>query len=239
MAGQDFARVKAPRKREEKESAGGSLGTIAGILFAAVACFAAGFWLGGAQQSLPETVDSKAAAVQAELDKKLAELKLQQVKIEELEESLAQWKKRVEQKASDKLGELQFYKNLPKQSVTPAPMAEAPPAPVAAKPAEKPLAPKAVDATAATAAPASVASAAGGVYRLQIVSYQSKEDAAAFQRKLFNSGFSASVQAADLPGRGTWYRVYAGPYADETSALTAQRDIQEKFKIRGLLIRDR
>ena len=237
MAGQDFARVKAPRKREEKESAGVSLGTIAGILFATVVSFAAGFWLGGAKEKLPEAADEKVAAVQAELDRKLAELKLQQVKIEELEESLAGWKKRVEQKASDKLGELQFYKNLPKQSVTPAPMAEAAPAPVAAKPAEKPLAPKTVDATAATVAAANAASAGG--YRLQIVSYQSKEDAAVFQRKLFNAGFSASVQAADLPGRGKWYRVYAGPFTDEVTALAAQHDIQAKFKIRGLLVRDR
>ena len=232
MAGQDFARVKAPKKKQEKESAGGSLTTVFGIIFVAVACFAAGFWLGGAKEKLPETADAKVAAVQKQLDEKLAQLKLQQAKIDELEESLAGWKKRMEQKASDKLGELQFYKNLPKQSVTPAPMAEVAEQPSPAKEASA-LPTKSIDAQAKPATPKA------GSYRLQIASSQSKKDAANFQRKLFDAGFSASVQAVDLPGRGTWYRVYAGPYADEATALTAQHDIQSKFKVRGLLIRDR
>lgn len=234
MAGQDFARVKAPRKSQESDSSGSSLATVTGILFAAVVCFAAGYWLGGAQGSLPQSPDGRLAALQGQVDEKLAELKLQQAKIEELEETLAGWKKRMEEKASDKVGELQFYKNLPKQSVTPAPMVEAANSP-APPSAEKPAAPKAAAAPVGSGKPA----VSEQTYRLQIVSSQSKKDAAAFQRKLFDAGFSASVQPVDLPGRGKWYRVYAGPYADEAAALTAQRDIQAKFKIRGLLVRDR
>lgn len=247
MAGQDFARVKAPkRKKQESNPASGSLAAIFGIVFAAIVCFAAGYWLGGSQGNLPETANGKLAAAQAQLDEKMAQLKLQQARIDELEESIVKWKNRVEQKASDKLGELQFYKNLPRQSVTPAPISEAASMPAAAKPspaageAEK-TAPRTIDAPAAEMVkkePPASKTSDKQAYRLQIVSYQSRDDAASFQRKLFNAGFSASVQPVDLPGRGKWYRVYAGPFTDEASALKARHDIQARMKIRGMLVRD-
>lgn len=245
MAGQDFARVKAPKQKQEADHTGRSMATVLGVIFTAIVCFATGYWLGGAQGGQLQGADAGLAAIQARLDEKTAQLRLQQARIEELEESIVQWKNRVERKASDRLGELQFYENLPRQSVTPAPISGAASAAAAGSPAKaeaaKPAAVADADAPAAAAVAEKPAAAAGvrDSYRLQIISYREKSDAVTFQRKLFNAGFSASIQPVDLPDNGRWYRVYAGPYSGRAAAEKARKDIRSAMKIRGLLIRER
>jgi TPR repeat protein len=69
----------------------------------------------------------------------------------------------------------------------------------------------------ATAVPQTTPGAAGG-FVLQIGSYQSEADAMESWRiyKIAHAAaaeFEANVQRADLPGKGTWYRLRIGPFA--------------------------
>jgi cell division septation protein DedD len=97
-------------------------------------------------------------------------------------------------------------------AVQPAPVAPAPQ--VAAPPPAAPPAP-------------TVASAVSGGALLQVGAYPSEELAQeAWQnfRAQFPgvaTGLSSDIQRADLGERGIWYRVRVGPFADESSAVTA------------------
>jgi cell division protein FtsN len=91
---------------------------------------------------------------------------------------------------------------------------------IAAIPASTPTATKAVVATPSTTA---ARQAMSGVV-LQIGSYRSEAEA----RQSWNafksehdaaSGYQSDVKAVDLGGRGTWYRLRMGPFADRKSAL--------------------
>jgi len=138
MAGQDFAQLKAPTK-PESDGGYGSLLVVFGIAFVAVACFAAGFWLGGNRGAQHELANPELDAAQAQLKVKTARTQLLQAKIDALEDLVAEWKKKAEEGASAKVGELKFYHDLPKQSVTPAPVsADSPAANTTLRPALPP-----------------------------------------------------------------------------------------------------
>lgn len=65
-------------------------------------------------------------------------------------------------------------------------------------------------------------------YVIQAMSTSNRTDAYAARKRIMAEGFPAGIFEADLPGRGTWYRVYIGPYETETEArpaLEAVRDI--------------
>lgn len=206
-----------------------------GIIVIAGLCFAAGFWLGGNQQKPVVDGTNKAELAQArsQLQKSEAASEVLQAKIDELEEQVALWKKRAGAGAHTKVGELQFYKELPEQSVTPAPVPDSKPAP--ARPMAKSLE---VDAPAAAGHDTTPASEESISYRVQIASFKTRDEAATMQLKLVKLGFTGFIRSVDLPNRGLWYRVYAGPYPDKERAKAVIRDIQDKMKIRGLLIRN-
>jgi cell division protein FtsN len=50
------------------------------------------------------------------------------------------------------------------------------------------------------------------LYFLQAGSFASADDADKLKAKMAMSGLEASVQAAAIPDKGTWYRVRSGPY---------------------------
>jgi len=62
------------------------------------------------------------------------------------------------------------------------------------------------------------------VYFLQAGSFQNPAEADNLKARLALMGVEASVQAADLPGKGVWYRVRLGPYTkiDEINRLRQQ-----------------
>ncbi len=65
-------------------------------------------------------------------------------------------------------------------------------------------------------------------YVIQAVSTSDMSDARASRKKIMAAGFPAGVVEVDLPGKGTWYRVYIGPYETESEArlkMIAIRDI--------------
>ncbi|EAU53634.1 SPOR domain-containing protein [Mariprofundus ferrooxydans] len=238
MAKKDFAHIKAPSRQEKK--AGLNMLPFAIVAIAGF-CFAAGYWTGTAQHDVKPTVSQKdMAARQARLDAKTAEINVLQARIDALEEQVAMWKGKAKQDAHSKVGDLQFYTDLPKQSVTPAPVVEP------AKESGEPVEPSPVKAD-----PHEFASSGQGVvtpvaaepravlagFRIQIASFRSRVDATALQNKLNKAGFKAYVQTVDLAERGQWFRTYAGPYASKAEAEQRLPAIEAQMHMKGLLIR--
>ena len=61
-----------------------------------------------------------------------------------------------------------------------------------------------------------------GEYTVQVSSFQTADEARAHAAALERKGYRPFVVTADIPGRGTWYRVRLGSFADEESAKTAK-----------------
>lgn len=232
----DFAKVVAPARSEKKKESGSIL-SVLGIVIIAGLCFAAGFWLGGNQaQPVSDGISrSDLNKVRSELEKKDSETAVLQAKIETLQDLVEQWKTKAGASAHTKVGELKFYQELPEQSVTPSSVPDSTPA--AARPMGQTLEVEAPEQAPAT--PVIDAAASDHItYRVQLGSFQTRSDATSLQLKLMKAGFTAFVHSVNLPGRGQWFRVYAGPYTNKDLAKDAVRNIQEKMKIRGLLVRD-
>jgi len=254
MAGQDFAHNAAPsRKAADKPAQSTSILPAVAILFVAGACFAGGYWLGAGdiQQTGNKTdVD----AVEARLAIKTAELKLQQARIENLESLVNQWKDKANQEAHTKVGELRFYKDLPRQSVMPVPVSATPAAKAAAKARIKPQLKAATHGTAIShATPHSSkqhmnpkvhktqAVQAGqtdqNAYRIQIASFRQHSDAVPMQRQLEHAGFPAFIHSVDLADKGRWFRIYAGPFPSKTIAQAKMLQIEQQLHIKGFVLR--
>jgi cell division septation protein DedD len=247
MAGQDFAQVKASKK-SESGGRSGSLLAVFGIAFVAIACFVAGFWLGGNQGIQHKAAHPELDAAQAQLKLKEARIDLQQARIEVLEKLVEEWKKKSEEGATARVGELKFYHDLPRQSVMPAPVSDLPASKSSVRPAlpphpakpplEKPESVKTVDMRRADKpTKKTTTDTAAVVYQIQVASFRLKAEASRFQKTLFNAGFPAFVRSVDLAEKGNWFRVYAGPYSSKDIAEKAQADIHKQTKIRGLLVR--
>lgn len=71
-------------------------------------------------------------------------------------------------------------------------------------------------------APAGTApvAAAKEKFFVQAGSFQSKDDAEKLKAKLAFSGLEASIQTADIPGKGVWHRVRLGPYGENEAGKT-------------------
>ncbi len=96
----------------------------------------------------------------------------------------------------------EFYKVLTDRSDSAAHKSTAKPAPKEATP---PVAP---------------AVAAKESFFVQAGSFQDKNDAEKLKAKLAFSGLEASIQTADIPGKGVWHRVRLGPYGEGEAGKT-------------------
>jgi len=237
MAKKDYAKLQSAAKPDATGSSS-SLPAL-GVVMTALLCFAGGYWLGGEKTVSENSVDkSKLDAVQSRLDTKVADSTLLQAKIDELQEQVNTLLEQAKQGAHTKIGELKFYRELPEQSVTPAPVAESKPATARAmnraSTPDMPEEPPVID------QPDTTHDATGkNAYKVQLASFKTRSEAAVMQQKLMRSGVSSFVRGISLEGRGQWFRVYAGPYPDKDAARDAVKDIQQKMKIRGLLVRGR
>lgn len=64
-------------------------------------------------------------------------------------------------------------------------------------------------------------------YYLQAASFREYEDAEKLRARLALKGFKSVSQARDVEGKGTFYRVRLGPYADKRKAKTAKNKLQK------------
>ncbi|HVW64691.1 MAG TPA: SPOR domain-containing protein [Nitrosospira sp.] len=67
----------------------------------------------------------------------------------------------------------------------------------------------------------------GDRYFLQAGSFQKAEDADNLKAKLAMLGVEASVQPADLPGKGIWHRVRVGPFTGTEDMKQVQVSLQQ------------
>jgi cell division septation protein DedD len=58
----------------------------------------------------------------------------------------------------------------------------------------------------------------GGKYTIQIGAFQKEEDAKQIVNKLKSKGYPAFIKTADIPGKGTWYRVRVGTFSTRVTA---------------------
>jgi len=249
MSKQDFAQVKANTNTESGSGSASILNAI-GIMAIAALCFSGGYWLGsGDVQRIGNKTDTD--AVEAKLAAQVAENRLLQAKNETLQDLAMQWKQKAEQGAHAKVGELTFYKELPKQSVTPAPVPDAPKITAKVNPVHANIPEQAqqvatvetavepAQASMADVALASQSSGANATYHIQLASFRTEADAMSMQQKLMRAGFNAQVNRVDLGGKGLWFRLNAGPYDSRAKAETAQQTIETQMKLKGFLKRDR
>jgi len=253
MNKQDFAQVQASTQTESGSASSSILNAI-GIVVIAGLCFSGGYWLGAgdiAQTGNKTDTD----AVEAKLAARVAENRLLQAKNETLQKMVMQWKTKAEQGAHTKVGELTFYKDLPRQSITPAPVPDTPKIKTAVAPKViakalsqfdvKPVlvhsktAANALAARGASATAPQPEQASNEHYRIQLASFRTESGAMDMQGKLAKAGFISQVKMADLGAKGQWFRLYAGPYDSRPAAENAQQKIDTQMKLKGFIIRGR
>jgi len=89
-----------------------------------------------------------------------------------------------------------------------------------------------------TKEPKDSANVPGAAYFLQAGSFASADDADKLKAKLALLGMEASVQTADVPGKGTRYRVRLGPYhnadeANKANVALKQNQINDAAIVHG------
>lgn len=86
-------------------------------------------------------------------------------------------------------------------------------------------------AAAAKRAAEAAAREARGNWTLQLSSFQDESEAQSFFAQLKSSGYSPFISRAEVPGKGTWFRVRVGRYDDYDAAVAAKKSFEEKQHI--------
>lgn len=132
----------------------------------------------------------------------------------------------------------QPVKAAPAPENNPAPaaaQAPAPATPAAQQPApQTPSAPPAAE-KAQSQTPAPPAEAAGK-FTIQVGSFNSQSEANERVSKLRSAGFESRAVAVEIQGRGTWYRVQVGRYADRDAASKVLADVRVKGAAAGAIV---
>lgn len=118
------------------------------------------------------------------------------------------------------------------------------PAPTPAPAAQKPAPPGAASVTGATrpapAGPAAKPVAGKDKFLVQLVSYQEKAKAEQLNKKLAALGYRARVEAVEVPGKGTWYRVALSGFDSVESAKQASAAVSTKVPgVQGVVRREK
>ena len=89
---------------------------------------------------------------------------------------------------------------------------------------------KAADQIEASAEESKAAAPAGhlGGYQLQVSSFKTRGEADAFAQQLRVRGHKAYVLEANVPGRGTWYRVRVGPFPTQAAASSYRSSFEAR-----------
>jgi cell division septation protein DedD len=70
-----------------------------------------------------------------------------------------------------------------------------------------------------------------GRFTLQLSSFQTRGEADAFIAELKKSGYAPTVTEANVPGKGTWFRVRLGGYSSYDEAMAGKAEFESKAKI--------
>ena len=75
-----------------------------------------------------------------------------------------------------------------------------------------------------------------GGYQLQVSSFRSREEADGFANELRTRGHKSYVLEAQVPGRGTWYRVRVGPFATQHAASSYRSTFETREHVVPFII---
>jgi uncharacterized protein (AIM24 family) len=75
-----------------------------------------------------------------------------------------------------------------------------------------------------------------GGYQLQVSSFKTNQEADKFAAALRRRGHRAYVEAANVKGRGLWYRVRIGPFKYKNSAAIYRQDFEAKERMVTFII---
>ncbi len=74
-------------------------------------------------------------------------------------------------------------------------------------------------------------------YSIQVGSFRKVEQAYRLQDELLRKGYQARIGFSIVEGKGGWYRVRVGRFADRGSANRTARRLQKKEKVDVLVMR--
>jgi cell division septation protein DedD len=105
------------------------------------------------------------------------------------------------------------------KSEPPAPAPAPAPTPAPARPPEEPRAARAP------------AASAEGAWTLQLSASQSKDEADKFAARLRDRGYAPFIAKAEVPGKGTWYRVRMGGFPTKEAAARYLQDFKRETQL--------
>ncbi len=73
--------------------------------------------------------------------------------------------------------------------------------------------------------------AENGAWTLQLSASQSKDEADRFAARLRDRGYAPFIVKAEVPGKGTWYRVRMGSFASKDAAANYLKDFKRETQI--------
>ncbi|WP_253895698.1 SPOR domain-containing protein, partial [Corallococcus exercitus] len=71
----------------------------------------------------------------------------------------------------------------------------------------------------------------GGAFTLQLSAFQSRQDADRFAARLRDKGYAPYILSAEVPGKGTWYRVRMGSFASKEAAGRYLTDFKRETQL--------
>jgi len=221
MARKDFAKVQAPKPANHAMKNMRSTFVVASALIIVSVSFIGGVMLGEKQ--------GREKAEYAGKQHLLQRLETQRHELDTLKKTADDQKHKPDQ-TKTQVGDLTFYNTLPNEKVTPAPLDTLP---------NNPGHERAVtDIIRRELAHRGGQSTSGGAFRLQVGSYQRREDADNLKVRFKQQGFPVIVEQTTVPNLGLWFRVYTGPYSTREMAEQAKLQVQTKMHIMGLLLHD-
>jgi cell division septation protein DedD len=139
----------------------------------------------------------------------------------------------VSEKTEEVVPEALIAKSGPKKEEAP-PVSSAP-----AKPQEKPTNTKASkEALSKTKETTLPAPTPAGQYSLMVGAFKVEQNARDLQNTLQKKGYPVLSYLIDLPGKGSWYRVIVGNYADVKEARKVASTLKSVEKVSALIMKD-
>lgn len=71
----------------------------------------------------------------------------------------------------------------------------------------------------------------GGAFTLQLSAFQSRQDADRFAARLRDRGYAPYILSAEVPGKGTWYRVRMGSFPSKEAAGRYLTDFKRETQL--------
>ncbi|MDC0707016.1 SPOR domain-containing protein [Stigmatella sp. ncwal1] len=75
----------------------------------------------------------------------------------------------------------------------------------------------------------------GGAFTLQISAFQSREEADRFAARLRDRGYAPYILAAEVPNKGTWYRVRMGSFPSRDAATRYLADFKRETQLNAFV----